>query len=116
MHDMSSVMEKIDAFVASAAQAVYEEEEVDETGVEPRDIHLVMTNIGVSRPKAVKALIVGRPEHRGRDRHTCIAIRDASKLKGILDKADIPFTLSRSGRPTTFTRDPDTSALEFHTC
>ncbi|PWA48783.1 nascent polypeptide-associated complex subunit alpha-like protein 2 [Artemisia annua] len=56
MHDMSLVMEKTDAFVASAAQAVYEEEEVDETGVEPRDIDLVMKNVGVSRPKAVKTL------------------------------------------------------------
>ncbi|KAL8542273.1 hypothetical protein ACS0TY_003221 [Phlomoides rotata] len=55
----------------------------------------------------------GRPEHGGRDRHTCIAIRDVSKLKDILDKAGIPYTLSRSGRPAIFTRDPDTNALEF---
>ncbi|KAI3707410.1 hypothetical protein L6452_25908 [Arctium lappa] len=32
------------------------EEEVDETGVEPHDIELVMTQAGVSRPKAIKAL------------------------------------------------------------
>ena len=31
-------------------------EEVDETGVEPKDIDLVMTQAGVSRAKAVKAL------------------------------------------------------------
>ena len=31
--------------------------------------------------------LTGRPEHGGRDRHTCIAIRDVSKLKVILDKA-----------------------------
>ncbi|CAI9286099.1 unnamed protein product [Lactuca saligna] len=55
----------------------------------------------------------GRPEHGGRDRHTCIAIRDVLKLKAILDKAGIPYTLSRSGRPAIFTRDPDTNALEF---
>ncbi|GAV72985.1 Glyoxalase_2 domain-containing protein [Cephalotus follicularis] len=55
----------------------------------------------------------GRPEHGGRDRHTCIAIRDVSKLKVILDKAGIPYTLSRSGRPAIFTRDPDANALEF---
>ncbi|CAA0827028.1 Lactoylglutathione lyase / glyoxalase I family protein, partial [Striga hermonthica] len=54
-----------------------------------------------------------RPEHGGRDRHACIAIRDVSKLKGILDKAGIPYTLSRSGRPAIFTRDPDANALEF---
>uniref|UniRef100_A0A2N9H811 VOC domain-containing protein n=1 Tax=Fagus sylvatica TaxID=28930 RepID=A0A2N9H811_FAGSY len=57
--------------------------------------------------------LTGRPEHGGRDRHTCIAIRDVSKLKTILDKAGIPYTLSRSGRPAIFTRDPDANALEF---
>ncbi|KDO55447.1 hypothetical protein CISIN_1g028083mg [Citrus sinensis] len=55
----------------------------------------------------------GRPEHGGRDRHTCIAIRDVSKLKMILDKAGISYTLSKSGRPAIFTRDPDANALEF---
>ena len=33
-----------------------EEGEVDETGVEPKDIELVMTQAGVSRSKAVRAL------------------------------------------------------------
>ena len=33
-----------------------EGEEVDETGVEPKDIELVMTQAGVSRARAVKAL------------------------------------------------------------
>jgi nascent polypeptide-associated complex subunit alpha len=32
------------------------EEEVDETGVEPKDIDLVMSQAGCSRVKAVKAL------------------------------------------------------------
>lgn len=31
--------------------------------------------------------LTGRPEHGGRDRHACIAIRDVSKLKGILESA-----------------------------
>lgn len=31
--------------------------------------------------------LTGRPEHGGRDRHACIAIRDVSNLKAILDKA-----------------------------
>ena len=91
--------------------------------------------------------LTGRPEHGGRDRHVCIAIRDVSKLKEILDKAGnqktqakeikkgfkrhfsslyhtgflivllkmtgIPYTLSRSGRPAIFFRDPDANALEF---
>ncbi|KAK6248736.1 hypothetical protein QUC31_020301 [Theobroma cacao] len=57
--------------------------------------------------------LTGRPEHGGRDRHACIAIRDVSKLQAILDKAGIPYTLSRSGRPAIFTRDADANALEF---
>lgn len=31
--------------------------------------------------------LTGRPEHGGRDRHACIAIRDVANLKAILDKA-----------------------------
>ena len=38
------------------AAVVQDDEEVDETGVEPKDIDLVMTQAGVSRSKAVKAL------------------------------------------------------------
>lgn len=57
--------------------------------------------------------VTGRPEHAGRDRHTCIAIRDVSKLKTILEKAGIPYTLSKSGRPAIFTHDPDGNGLEF---
>lgn len=52
--DMSSMMAKSEASAAITAQE--EEEEVDETGVEPRDIDLVMTQAGVARGKAVKAL------------------------------------------------------------
>lgn len=33
--------------------------------------------------------LTGRPEHGGRDRHACIAIKDVSKLKKVLDKAGI---------------------------
>ncbi|KAJ8774713.1 hypothetical protein K2173_017159 [Erythroxylum novogranatense] len=54
MPDMASVIPKAD--MSAAAQADEEEEEVDEKGVEPRDIDLVMTQAGVSRSKAVKAL------------------------------------------------------------
>ena len=57
MPDMGSVMAKSDISGAVAgAQADEEEEEIDETGVEPRDIDLVMTQAGVTRSKAVKAL------------------------------------------------------------
>ncbi|PAN17590.2 hypothetical protein PAHAL_3G142500 [Panicum hallii] len=57
--------------------------------------------------------LTGRPEHGGRDRHTCIAIKDVLKLKEIFDKAGISYTLSKSGRPAIFARDPDGNALEF---
>lgn len=40
----------------SSALEAEEDEEVDETGVEPKDIELVMTQAGVSRAKAVAAL------------------------------------------------------------
>ncbi|GAV73268.1 LOW QUALITY PROTEIN: NAC domain-containing protein, partial [Cephalotus follicularis] len=58
MPDMGSVMAKSDASVAgTGVLADEEEEEIDETGEEPRDIELVvMTQAGSSRGKAVKAL------------------------------------------------------------
>ncbi|KAL0929023.1 hypothetical protein M5K25_000962 [Dendrobium thyrsiflorum] len=49
-HVISSSSSKADASVAQ------DDEEVDENGVEPKDIELVMTQAGVSRSKAVKAL------------------------------------------------------------
>jgi len=57
MPDMGSIMAKSDVSPSAAGvQVDEEEEEVDETGVEPRDIDLVMTQASVSRSKAVKAL------------------------------------------------------------
>lgn len=61
MPDMSSMNSKSDASAPDAAiqadeEEEEEEEEIDETGVEARDIDLVMTQAGVSRSKAVKAL------------------------------------------------------------
>lgn len=49
--DLSHVISKPES--SAVAQ---DEEDVDETGVEPKDIELVMTQAGVSRSKAVKAL------------------------------------------------------------
>jgi nascent polypeptide-associated complex subunit alpha len=53
MQDLSKVMAKPET---SASLPGEEEEEIDESDVEPRDIDLVMTQAGVSRAKAVKAL------------------------------------------------------------
>jgi len=50
--DLSSVISN-----TGASTAVHDDnEDVDETGVEPKDIELVMTQAGVPRAKAVKAL------------------------------------------------------------
>lgn len=57
--------------------------------------------------------ITGRPTHGGRDRHTALAVTNIELLKQALDQASIPYTLSKSGRPALFCRDPDGNALEF---
>ncbi|KAG2317958.1 hypothetical protein Bca4012_069067 [Brassica carinata] len=56
--DLSNVIKGESASSAAAAvvQDDDDEEEVDEEGVEPKDIELVMTQAGVPRPRAVKAL------------------------------------------------------------
>ncbi|KAG6605815.1 Nascent polypeptide-associated complex subunit alpha-like protein 2 [Cucurbita argyrosperma subsp. argyrosperma] len=59
MPDMGQVMggkSEISGSSAAGALVEEEEEEIDESGVEDRDIDLVMTQAGVSRTKAVKAL------------------------------------------------------------
>lgn len=56
MPDINSVMAKSETAATATAIQDEEEEEVDETGVEARDIDLVMTQAGVPRTKAVKAL------------------------------------------------------------
>jgi nascent polypeptide-associated complex subunit alpha len=45
-----------DAFKSEMPAVEEDEGEIDETGVEPKDIELVMTQAGVSRGKAVNAL------------------------------------------------------------
>ncbi|XP_041996216.1 nascent polypeptide-associated complex subunit alpha-like protein [Salvia splendens] len=52
---------KVPSFVPTAPKAeptteIQDDEDVDETGVEPKDVELVMTQAGVSRARAVKAL------------------------------------------------------------
>ncbi len=57
--------------------------------------------------------VTGRPEHGGRDRHTALGVDDLSHLKQALEQAGVPYSLSKSGRPALFCRDPDGNALEF---
>ena len=54
-----------------------------------------------------------RPEHGGRDRHIALGVGDMAALRSRLDAADIPYTLSQSGRAALFCRDPDSNTLEF---
>eukprot|EP00890_Picochlorum_soloecismus_P004073 jgi/Picsp_1/4667/NSC_02037-R1_nascent polypeptide associated complex alpha chain len=53
---MPSTTEASQAKIEDAEPEADDGAEVDETGVEEKDIELVMTQAGVSRPKAVKAL------------------------------------------------------------
>lgn len=54
-----------------------------------------------------------RPEHGGRDRHTAFLTTDLNALQASLDKENIPYTLSQSGRRALFVRDPDGNTLEM---
>ena len=54
-----------------------------------------------------------RPVHGGRDRHVALAVADIAKLMARLNQAGVAYTLSQSGRPALFCRDPDRNALEF---
>ncbi len=56
-----------------------------------------------------------RPAHGGRDRHVALGVDDLAKLMTVLERAGVPYTLSRSGRAALFCRDPDQNALEFVT-
>lgn len=57
--------------------------------------------------------VENRPQHGGRDRHLAFRIDDLSGLVEILERSNIEFTLSKSGRKALFCRDPDGNALEF---
>ncbi|XP_010557893.1 PREDICTED: nascent polypeptide-associated complex subunit alpha-like protein 3 [Tarenaya hassleriana] len=54
--DLSNMISKGETSAAAAAAVAQDDEEVDEEGVDLKDIELVMTQAGVSRPRAVKAL------------------------------------------------------------
>jgi len=56
---------------------------------------------------------VERPAHGGIDRHTALIVSDLNALVARLEEAGITYSLSKSGRPALFCRDPDGNALEF---
>jgi len=56
--------------------------------------------------------LTGRPEHGGRDRHFCVGVADIKPLVEKLQAAGVKYTMSMSGRPAVFFRDPDMNCLE----
>ncbi|MDH5649125.1 MAG: VOC family protein [Gammaproteobacteria bacterium] len=54
-----------------------------------------------------------QPDHTGRGRHTALVVTDIGALKARLERYNIPYTVSRSGRNALFCRDPDGNGLEF---
>jgi glyoxylase I family protein len=57
--------------------------------------------------------VTGRPEHGGRDRHIALSVRELAPVQDVLEKNNIAYTLSKSGRKALFCRDPDGNALEI---
>ncbi|MCF6188885.1 MAG: VOC family protein [Cocleimonas sp.] len=54
-----------------------------------------------------------RPLHGGRDRHTAFRVKELSLIQMRLDKYEVSYTLSKSGRKALFCRDPDGNTLEI---
>ncbi len=55
----------------------------------------------------------GRPEHGGRDRHVAFHVLNIELIKETLERNQITYSMSKSGRLALFCRDPDGNALEF---
>ena len=57
--------------------------------------------------------VVGRPEHGGRDRHIALSVDDFTRLQQRLISAGYTISMSKSGRPALFCRDPDGNGIEL---
>jgi glyoxylase I family protein len=57
--------------------------------------------------------VQGRPEHGGRDRHTALTVTDLDAVIDALEKRELAYTLSSSGRRALFCRDYDGNTLEL---
>lgn len=53
------------------------------------------------------------PEHVGRDGHFALLVEDLSAYIARTTNAEIPHTVSRSGRDAIFLRDPDGNGIEL---
>lgn len=54
-----------------------------------------------------------RPEHGGRDRHLALQVSDLTTIIQRLEKANIDYSKSKSGRAALFCRDFDSNAIEL---
>ena len=54
-----------------------------------------------------------RPDHGGRDRHLALQVSDLAIIIQRLEKADIDYSKSKSGRAALFCRDFDGNAIEL---
>lgn len=57
--------------------------------------------------------IENRPAHGGRDRHLALQVSDLDAVIQRLEKADIEYSRSKSGRAALFCRDFDGNAIEL---
>ncbi len=55
----------------------------------------------------------GRPQHGGRDRHVALSVPDLEAVRARLEKHNVAYTLSISGRKALFCRDLDGNAIEI---
>jgi glyoxylase I family protein len=51
--------------------------------------------------------------HGGRDRHFALLVAELEPVRARLAAGGVDYTLSRSGRPALFCRDPDGNAIEL---
>jgi glyoxylase I family protein len=56
---------------------------------------------------------IGRPEHGGRDRHVALTVASLDPVLESLEKSQVPYSLSKSGRRALFCRDRDGNAIEI---
>lgn len=57
--------------------------------------------------------VSSRPDHGGRDRHLAIHVSAIAPMIKRLQQHHIAYSMSRSGRPALFFRDPDGNTLEI---
>ncbi|MGI9212281.1 MAG: VOC family protein [Methylococcaceae bacterium] len=56
---------------------------------------------------------LGRAEHGGMDRHVAVHVTNLASIRAALDEKGVGYSLSRSGRPALFCRDPDGNTFEL---